>query len=328
MIQRFPFIDTHTAGEPTRIVLNQYPYRPAAVDADSLAAAIQLDGGTMNALRADFDARFDDYRRALVCEPRGSDVMVGALLTEPKEAACQAGVIFFNNVGSLGMCGHGAMGVAVALRFLRCIAAGVHRLDTPVGPVTLELLDDHRVRLTNVPSYRYRAQVEVALDSRQIVRGDIAWGGNWFFICEDHGQRIASDNLAALQAFAQRVRIALLGSGIFGQGGAEIDHIELIGPPTMASADAKNYVLCPGGAYDRSPCGTGTSAKVACLAADGKLLPGARYCQESIVGSLFEATYTPLSNGRVLPVLTGSAFVTSHGDLLLDPADPFMMGLL
>ncbi len=278
--------------------------------------------------RIEFQQHFDDYRRAMVCEPRGNDVMVGALLTQPECEGSLAGVIFFNNVGTLGMCGHGTIGVAAALEFLETISFGTHRLDTPVGTIEFDLQLDGRVRLTNVASFRWQTRVPVALRDGRTMHGDVAWGGNWFFICEDHGITVDLENLPQLDALARELRYCLTLRGIVGEQGAEIDHVELMGPPSDPKlADAKNFVMCPGAAYDRSPCGTGTSAKVACLAADGKLLPGQVFRQESIVGSVFDASFQLLPDGRVLPTIIGNGYVNAEGELLLDPRDPFCMGI-
>jgi 4-hydroxyproline epimerase len=254
--------------------------------------------------------------------------MVGALLVPPENPASMAGVIFFNNVGCLGMCGHGTIGVAIALQYMERVTMGLHQIDTPVGPVQFELLGDNRVRIQNVPSYRYKSAVPVKLRNGQTIHGDIAWGGNWFFICQDHGLPVEMRALSELQRMTAEVREALAVNGIRGEDGGEIDHVELIGPPSsIVRADARNYVMCPGAAYDRSPCGTGTSAKVACLAEDGKLEPGQIHRQESIVGSLFEATYIQADNGRILPSITGAAYVNGEADLILDNNDPFCMGI-
>lgn len=326
--ERLQFIDTHTGGEPTRVVFE---------------SSIRPEGRTLAEKRDDLRNRFDSYRRAIICEPRGSDVMVGALVTEPQSADSSLGVVFFNNVGYLGMCGHGMIGVAAAMRYLNRIDLGKHSVDTPVGRVTIDLDDDHRVSLQNVPSYRYRRQIPVELPDRglavpSIVSGDIAWGGNWFFICDDHGLEIRLSNLERLENLAKAIRKELESQQITGENGAVIDHVELIaGPSDRSLSDAKNYVLCPGGAYDRSPCGTGTSAKVACMAAEGTLAPGEIHRQESIVGSIFEASYVwgepeagDLEKGglrTIVPSIRGSAYVNAEGCLILDPQDPFRMGI-
>jgi 4-hydroxyproline epimerase len=288
----------------------------------------------MASRRDRFRAQHDAWRRALVNEPRGSDVIVGALLCAPVDPASACGVIFFNNVGFIGMCGHGTIGVVATLAHLRRIGPGEHRIETPVGNVTATLHDDGTVTVANVPSYRHAANVAVDVPGHGVVHGDVAWGGNWFFLCEDHGLRLEAARVAALTAFAARVREALSRQRVTGAGDAEIDHVELVGPPADRANDARNFVLCPGGAYDRSPCGTGTSAKLACLAADGKLAPGEAWRQESVIGSVFTGRYSPPSEASgecpanaVLPQIHGRAFVTLDALLVFDPADAFAWGL-
>jgi 4-hydroxyproline epimerase len=266
----------------------------------------------------------DWLRAAAVNEPRGSDVIVGALLCEPVDPACAAGVIFFNNVGYLGMCGHGTIGLIVTLAHLGRIGPGVHRIETPVGEVTATLHPEGEVSVGNVRSYRWASRVAVDVDGYGMMHGDIAWGGNWFFLVDDHGLTVDLANLESLDACAKAIRRSLERNGITGADGQEIDHIELFGPSLRG--DSRNFVLCPGGAYDRSPCGTGTSAKLACLAAAGKLLPGATFRQESIVGSIFEGQYSTVPDG-IRPVIRGSAFITAEATLLLDPRDPFRFGI-
>ena len=292
------FVDSHTDGEPTRTII---------------AGGPDLGGGTLTEKLARFRDRFDTFRSAVVNEPRGSDVLVGALLCEPD------GVIFFNNVGYLGMCGHGAIGVIATLAHLGRIAPGEHSLDTPVGRVTATLHDDGQVSIGNVPSYRYRRAVTVDVEGAGPITGDIAWGGNWFFLVNDHGQELQLANVEGLTDFSWRVRQALERSNVTGENGALIDHIELF-------AGARNFVLCPGKAYDRSPCGTGTSAKLACLAADGKLQPVEVWRQESIIGSVFEGSYS-VDGDRIRPVIKGRAWISAHGKLVFDPADPFVDGI-
>ncbi len=312
-MERIQFIDTHTAGEPTRVVLE---------------SPVTLTAGTMAERRQEFANHFDNYRRAVVCEPRGSDVLVGAWLTPPVTAESIAGVIFFNNVGTLGMCGHGTIGVAAALQYLGRITTGSFQFDTPVGPVPFTILTDRSVRFTNVPSYRFAECVPLRLDDGQIVHGDVAWGGNWFFICDDHGQTVELSHVESLTRFCRRVRSALTEQKIAGESSAEIDHIDLVGPASDSNlADAKNFVLCPGGAYDRSPCGTGTSAKIACLAASGKLAAGESFRQQGIVGGIFDGNYQRLTEHNIEPTIRGSASVIASGELLLDATDPFCMGI-
>jgi 4-hydroxyproline epimerase len=266
----------------------------------------------------------DSFRSCVVKEPRGSDVLVGALLCPPVDPASTAGVIFFNNVGYLGMCGHGTIGLVATLKHLGRIDAGVHQIETPVGTVLATLHESGAVTVRNVPSYRTQAGIEVKVEGSRRVTGDVAWGGNWFFLVSDHQERLELANVERLTDVAWQIRLALLEQGITGDHGAEIDHIELFGPSVIA--DSRNFVLCPGKAYDRSPCGTGTSAKLACLYQDGKLSPGALWRQESIVGSVFEGSIE-IVQGQIIPHITGHAFVTAEATLIADDRDPFKNGI-
>ena len=309
--QRIRVIDSHTAGEPTRVVLDGGP---------------DLGNGPLADRAKVFRERFDDLRRAVILEPRGSNVLVGALLCQPIDPSCSAGVIFFNNIGTIGMCGHGMIGVVTTLAHLHRMQPGRHVIETVVGRVTANLHADGRVSITNVPSYRLAKDVPVAAHGHGSMTGDVVWGGNWFFLVERHGEVISPGNVDRLTALTCAIRDALPRCGISGAGGAEIDHIELFGPPSTAASDSKNFVLCPGGAYDRSPCGTGTSAKLASLIADGKLQPGQVWRQEGILGTIFEGQVT-LHNGEILPTITGRAYITGEATLLLDPADPLRNGI-
>jgi 4-hydroxyproline epimerase len=308
---RLRVIDSHTAGEPTRLVIDGGP---------------DLGAGSLAERREQFRTHFDHYRSAIVNEPRGSDVMVGALLTPPTDPTCAAGLIFFNNVGYLGMCGHGTIGAVVTLGYLGRIQAGTHRLETPVGVIVADYDGFHQVTVANVPSYRYRKDVSIEVDGLDRITGDIAWGGNWFFLVNDPRQTLELANVETLTTVAWRIRQALSAQRITGASGAEIDHIELFGAPHDSRSDSRNFVLCPGKAYDRSPCGTGTSAKIACLLADGKLKPGERWRQESIVGTTFEA-WGEMDGDHVRPYVRGCAYVTADATLLLDAADPFQWGI-
>lgn len=310
-MHRIEVIDTHTGGEPTRVVH---------------AGGPPLPDGSLPERRQAFRQQYDEYRSAIVNEPRGSDVMVGALLCPPVDPTCVAGAIFFNNVGYLGMCGHGTIGVAVALGHLGRIAAGRHKLETPVGVIAFDYDGGARVTLENVPSYRFRTGVTVPVEGHGPITGDVAWGGNWFFLVGNHGQSLTVDRSEALTDFTWRIREALVREGVTGEDGAEIDHVELFGPPVDPANDSRNFVLCPGKAYDRSPCGTGTSAKLACLAAAGELAEGDVWRQESLVGSVFEGRYR-MKAGRCIPQIAGTAYVNAEATLLLDPRDPFAMGI-
>jgi 4-hydroxyproline epimerase len=310
-IRRIQIVDSHTGGEPTRLVTGGGPDLGTGPIADRLK--ILRD-------------KHDEFRSAIVNEPRGSDVVVGALLCVPHDTTCAAGVIFFNNVGYLGMCGHGTIGLIASLAYLGRIKPGEHRVETPVGVVTATLHEDGQVTVDNVSSYRRVAKIAIDVPGFGLVRGDVAWGGNWFFLVEDHGFELTLKNVEALTNFTWAVRQTLNANGITGDGGHEIDHIELFALSVLPGVNSKNFVLCPGKAYDRSACGTGTSAKMACLFADGKLREDEVWRQESIVGSVFEGRVKVIE-GRVYPSITGSAFVNSQAELLLDPRDPFCNGI-
>lgn len=302
-------IDSHTGGEPTRLVMKGFP---------------ALGGTTMAEKRDDLRNRHDKWRKACLLEPRGNDVIVGALYCEPVSANATCGVIFFNNAGYLGMCGHGTIGLVASLHYQGLIAPGEHRIDTPVGQVGTFLHDDGSVTVRNVPAYRYRKQVAVDVPGHGVVVGDIAWGGNWFFLVNEHGKTLEMRHVEALTGFTWKILRALEAAGITGEGGAAIDHVELFADDEMA--DSRNFVLCPGKAYDRSPCGTGTSAKLACLAADDKLAPGRTWVQAGITGSRFVCRYEP-EGDRIRPFITGSAYMTADSTFLIDDRDPFAWGI-
>jgi len=309
--RRVRVIDSHTGGEPTRLVVSGGP---------------DLGTGPLSQRLELFRSQHDCFRSAVVNEPRGSDVIVGALLCEPVDPACAAGVIFFNNVGYLGMCGHGTIGLVATLAHLKRIKPGEHWIETPVGTVGATLHESGDVTVNNVASYRSAADVEVEVPAYGKVRGDVAWGGNWFYLVRDHHLELTLNNVEALTTFSWAIRQALRANGITGAGGEEIDHIELFGPPQTAEADSRNFVLCPGKAYDRSPCGTGTSAKLACLYADGKIREGQTWRQESLIGSVFEGT-VKIRDSQIYPSIRGSAFVTAETELILHPRDPLCMGI-
>jgi 4-hydroxyproline epimerase len=309
--QRIRVIDSHTGGEPTRIIVGGGPKAPSGSMADRLEW---------------FSREWDWLRKATVNEPRGSDVVVGAAVFEPEDPHSTAGVLYFNNVGYLAMCVHGTIGLMVTLGYLGKIHSGAHRIETPVGTVTAHLHDNNEVTVENVPSYRRAADLAVDVPGYGKVRGDVAWGGNWFFLVNDSPVEVSALNIDRLTEFAWSVRVALQGNGITGAGGNEIDHIELYGPSKLPRVQSKNFVLCPGKVYDRSPCGTGTSAKLACLYADGKLRPGEIWRQESIIGSVFEGTIQ-VDDGHIIPSIKGSAFVTADAELIVDPRDPFRHGI-
>ena len=308
-MQRVSIIDSHTAGEPTRVIISGGPDLGTGGVADKLKV---------------FREQHDRFRSAVVNEPRGSDVLVGALLVGPQDSSCVSAVIFFNNVGYLGMCGHGTIGVIATLAHLGRIGPGRHRLETSVGVVTATLHPSGEVSVVNVPSWRVKKDLRIKVPGIGVVIGDVAWGGNWFFLLEEHRQELSISNTEHLTEFCWHVRQALNADGH-----PEVDHVELFGHPLAPGANARSFVQCPGKAYDRSPCGTGTSAKLSCLAADGKLAEGAPWVQESILGSRFTGCFAWLdvATGKISPCITGRAFVNSEAILLLNERDPFCWGI-
>ncbi len=316
-MKRVRVVDSHTAGEPTRIVLDGGP---------------DLGAGPLAERVKRFGEEHDLFRSAVCNEPRASAALVGGLLVPPTNRGAAAAVIFFNNVGYLGMCGHGTMGLIATLAHEGRIGPGTHLIETPVGEVTADLNSDGGVSVANVASFRSRKHVSVRVQfdgCERVLHGDVAWGGNWFFLCGDHGEPLALANLGRLEGLTRAIRGALAAGGITGEGGAEIDHVELTGPAADSSNDGRNFVMCPGGAYDRSPCGTGTSAKLACLAADGALAAGKVWRQESVLGTVFTAHYQPIagSGNKIAPTIAGRAFITAEATLVFDERDPLGMGI-
>ncbi len=340
-MKRIPYLDSHTGGEPTRLITS-LPF--------------DLGTGSVADKLSTLKKNHDDLRRTVLLEPRGSDVLVGAYLVPPADPTCQFGVIYFNNVGYLGMCGHGTIGLIASLAYLGKVQPGVIRVETPVGVVEATLYpsslrggrqpdeaisrnveeiasgEKHRPRndeypnkvsVQNIPAYRHLTHIPVTIDGKTI-HGDVAYGGNWFFLCHDHGLEVNMQNLEALTEFSWRVREQFSANGITGANGAEIDHIELFA--STPEADSKSFVLCPGKAYDRSPCGTGTSAKLACLYGEGKLQVGQIWKQQSVVGSIFEGSIQ-IQDNRIIPTITGEAWVMSEGTILVDERDPFGKGI-
>ncbi len=305
-------IDSHTCGEPTRVVIEGGP---------------DLGTGSLADRKKVLAEEFDDLRTTLMLEPRGSDALVGALLCPPSDASCVAGVIFFNNVGYLNMCGHGIVGVAVTLAYLGQISSGQHKIETPVGIIEVQLRGKNEVQIENVASFCYQRDVCVEIDGQGPVVGQVAWGGNWFFLSDKLPAPLTLENVPVLTAAALQIKGALASQGITGANGEMIDHVEFFGPPRSVDANSRNFVLCPGGAYDRSPCGTGTSAKLACLAVAGQLEPGETWIQESIIGSRFSAQYRIDESRQIIPSITGHAYICGETTLIQQTDDPFVNGI-
>jgi 4-hydroxyproline epimerase len=311
-MKKISIIDSHTGGEPTRCVVSGFP---------------DLGNGNMSERLEILSKNHDAWRTAVILEPRGSDVIVGALLQQPVDVNAATGVIYFNNTGYLGMCGHGTIGLVTTLAYMGRIKPGVHKIETPVGNIEATLHDDGSVSVRNVPAWRYAKKVPVNVPEHGLVYGDIAYGGNWFFLISDHGQRVEKNNKEKLLSYTSAVMDALVKQGITGANGALIDHIELFGDDDKG-ADSRNFVLCPGKAYDRSPCGTGTSAKLSCLASDKKLQPGAIWRQASIIGSLFEGSYETSENEKIIPTIRGRAHISAEATLIIQSDDPFAWGIV
>lgn len=309
--QQIEVIDSHTAGEPTRVVTRGWP---------------EVIGSTMQERREYLRKNHDHLRRAVVCEPKGHDAIVGALLTPPVNPGSLSGVIFFNDVGYLGMCGHGLIGTVETLRFMGVLTGDRVQLDTPAGTVTADIQADGTVVCANVPGYLFRPNVAVNVPGLGKVTGDIGYGGNWFFLVDSYGGELTMSRIDELMRDTKAIRRALEDQDIKGPAGERIDHIELYGKPKDPRAHSKNFVLCPGNAYDRSPCGTGTSAKMAVMNAKGQLAVGQKWVQESITGSLFEGNLEQ-HNGHLIPVVRSKAYVVSRATLYFNPEDPFAGGI-
>ncbi|MBE9639949.1 proline racemase family protein [Salipiger mangrovisoli] len=305
-------IDSHTGGEPTRVILDGGP---------------DLGSGPLAERAAKLASEHRAFYRSVSLEPRGQVAMVCALLVEPVDPDCVTGVIYFDAEAVLGMCGHGTIGLAVTLAHMGRIGPGKHRIETPVGVVTVEVIDANTVTVTNVESRRTQAGVSVEVEGLGTVTGDVAYGGNWFFLVDPSPIPVVSSNIRQLTDMTVATRTALKAQGIAGENGGEIDHVIFYGPSDSAEVHSRNFVLCPDDAYDRSPCGTGSSARLSCLAASGRLAEGAEIVQESVIGSSYRLSYAAGPSGGVIPSITGRAYVMAESKLLFDPADPFKHGI-
>ncbi|SDF88127.1 proline racemase family protein [Alloyangia pacifica] len=305
-------IDSHTGGEPTRVILEGGP---------------DLGSGPLAERAAKLATEHRAFYRSVSLEPRGQVAMVCALLVEPVDPECVTGVIYFDAEAVLGMCGHGTIGLAVTLAHMGRIGPGKHKIETPVGVVTVEVLDANTVTVTNVESRRTQADVSVEVEGLGTVTGDVAYGGNWFFLVDPSPVPVVSSNIRQLTDMTVATRAALKAQGIAGENGGEIDHVIFYGPSDSAKVHSRNFVLCPDDAYDRSPCGTGSSARLSCLAAAGRLGAGEEIVQESVIGSSYRLSYIAGPKGGVIPSITGRAYVMAESKLLFDPADPFKHGI-
>lgn len=313
--RRLQVVDSHTLGEPTRVVVDP-------------AASGWLGGdGTVRQRRDAFRRDHDPVRRALVADPRGADAMVGVILAPPSDPRCRFGAIYFNRVGYLDMCGHATIGLAVTLGHLGWIEPGRFSLETPAGVVAVEWHGGVSASFENVPARRTARGVRLRCDDGHEVTGDIATSGLWFFITADHGETVEPAAIPRLTSRAWAIRRALEARGLTGDAGEVIDHVVLLGPPADRANHGRNFVLCPDGAFDRSPCGTGTSALVGCLHEDGRLEAGTVWRQESILGGVYEATVRRGAGGAIVPTVRGRAWITGETALGFAADDPYRLGL-
>lgn len=305
-------VDSHTGGEPTRVILEGGP---------------DLGSGSLAERAARLEAEHSDFCHSIMLEPRGQVAMVGALLVEPTDPECTVGVIYIDAGAVLGMCGHGTIGLAVTLAHIGRIGVGTHKIETPVGIVEVTLNDANTVTVKNIESRRIQHAVSVDVDGLGKVMGDVAYGGNWFFIVDPSPVPVATDNLRELTEMSIAIREAAISQGVGDGKDHLIDHVIFQDASPKEHIHSRNFVLCPDDAYDRSPCGTGSSARLACLAADGALAPGTEIIQESVIGSSYRLSYQPGENGGIIPSITGQAFVMAESHLMFDENDPFKNGI-
>lgn len=306
-------IDSHTGGEPTRVILDDGP---------------DLGAGPLSKRAQILATQHKQFYHSVILEPRGQTAMVGALLVEPVDPDCVTGVIYFDSEAVLGMCGHGTIGLAVTLAHLGRIDIGTHKIETPVGVIEVCLTDQNTATVTNVESRRTDHAAQVEVDGLGTITGDVAYGGNWFYIIDPSPIAITVENIRTLTDAAIAIRTATIAQRIGGDAGQPVDHVVFQEPSPEDGIHSRNFVLCPDNAYDRSPCGTASSARLACLAADELLLPDQDIVQKSIIGSPYRLSYQTGSNGGVIPKITGQAFVMAESTLLFHENDPFKKGIL
>ena len=313
--ERLRVIDSHTIGEPTRVVLDE-----------SLVAGLDLGGGSVRDRRDRFRDRCDHVRSALVGDPRGTTAMVGVILVPPADPTCRFGAFYVNRVGYLDMCGHATIGLAVTLGARGIIEPGDFRLESPAGVVGVTWHGGGEASFECVPPRRIAQNLALACDDGSRVTGDVATSGLWCYLCRDHGLPVEPTAIPALTARAWSIRRALEARGLSGDGGEVIDHVVLLGPPRDPGNDGRAFVLCPDGAFDRSPCGTGTSALVGCLFEDGILTAGRTWRQESVLGGVYEASIRR-ERDILVPTVRGRAWLTAETTLHFAGDDPYRTGL-
>lgn len=304
-------IDSHTEGEPTRVVIEGGP---------------DLNSHSLREQAIELSKNHQNFLNATLTEPRGFEAMVGALLRPATDPKCETGVVYYTPAGALNMCGHATIGLVITLAHMGRIDIGTHYIETPIGIVKTELKKGNEVSIQNIESYRYKKDVTFKVDGLGVVTGDIAWGGNWFFLTKDIPCALNYENIPQLLDALKSIKRAITEQRITGKDGAEIDHFEFNGPGSK-NMNGRNFVLCPNGTYDRSPCGTGTSAKLACLSADGQLLKGQVWLQESIIGSCYHTSFQYGCHGGIIPTITGKAFVTGETTLIQNADDPYVSGI-
>ena len=321
-------VDGHTCGNPVRLVAGGGP---------------RLDGSTMMERRAHFLAEYDWIRKGLMFEPRGHDMMSGSILYPPTRADCDIGILFIETSGCLPMCGHGTIGtVTMALEhgLMTPRTPGLLRLDTPAGLVVAEYRQDgqfvEEVRITNVPSFLYAEALEVECPDVGPLRVDVAYGGNFYAIVDpqenfrDIADHSAGDLIAWSPVLRERLNEAYSFAHPENPAIDRLTHILWTGAPTVEGADARNAVFYGDKAIDRSPCGTGTSARMAQLHAKGRLKTGDGFVHESIIGSLFkgrvEQEVTVGGRAAIVPSIGGWARMTGLNTIFIDDRDPFAHG--
>jgi 4-hydroxyproline epimerase len=326
----FTCIDGHTCGNPVRLVAGGGPL---------------LHGASMMERRAHFLAEYDWIRTGLMFEPRGHDVMSGSILYPPTRDDCDIAILFIETSGCLPMCGHGTIGtvtMAIENGLVKPRTPGVLRLDTPAGLVIAEYRQEgeyvEEVRITNVPSFLYAEGLRVECPDLGEITVDVAYGGNFYAIVEPQAnyRDMADYSAGQLIAWSPVVRQRLNEKYSFehpeNPGINRLSHILWTGKPVHPEADARNAVFYGDKAIDRSPCGTGTSARMAQLHAKGRLKEGESFVHESIIGSLFKGRVekeTSVANKpAIIPSIGGWARQTGLNTIFIDDRDPFAHGFV